>query len=62
MLDKDILPADEGRMAYQNRQTPDANPYEESDWRHDEWWFGWKTEEECDQKDFYDWSTDSFKC
>lgn len=56
-----ILPADEGRIAYQNRQTPRANPYQEDDWKHDEWWFGWKTEEECDQGEAYDWGTDSFK-
>ena len=32
MEDEELLPADEGRIAYQRRQTPDANPYRESDW------------------------------
>ena len=61
MADKAPLPADEGRIAYYNRKTPDANPYPEGDWKHDEWYFGWSTTEECDPEQLYDWSTDSFK-
>ncbi len=55
------LPADEGRIAYQNRKNADTNPYVESDWRYNEWWLGWSMAEECDVDEAYDWETDSFK-
>lgn len=61
MAEQQNLPADEGRLAYQGRKTPDDNPYTEDDWRHQEWWFGWNAAEECDQDDLYDWSTGQFK-
>lgn len=57
----DKLPFDEGREAFMQMKSTDSNPYEEGDWRHDEWYLGWSHEEECDTTDSWDWSTDSFK-
>lgn len=54
------LPADEGRIAYEDRQTPEANPYPESNWKHNEWWLGWKMAEESDPEQLYDWAADKF--
>jgi hypothetical protein len=56
----DDLPADEGHQAFRCRKTPDANPYQEGDWRYSEWQFGWDTEEQSNP-DLFDWPTSKFK-
>lgn len=57
-LQESDLPADEGRKAYQERKLPDDNPYEEKDWRHDEWMFGWDTEDQS--QELFDWKNNQF--
>lgn len=57
---KDALPVDEGHQAFQDRKTPDDNPYIVGDWRHDEWQFGWDCEEQSNP-DLFDWNTGKFK-
>ncbi len=59
MDNKPKLPVTEGSEAYQARQLPDANPYPEADWRHDEWYLGWSTDEQCDGES-YDFATGKF--
>lgn len=63
MADKEIageLPADEGHLAFTNRKTLDDNPYEESDWRHKEWNFGWECEEQSNPE-LFDWNSCTFR-
>lgn len=55
------LPVDEGAEAYRQRKTLESNPYPAEDWRHGEWEFGWRNQEECDEPGTFDWSTGAFK-
>ena len=55
------LPFDEGYQAYHNKINSDFNPYSKGDWRHEEWWLGWRDAETTDQDQSYDHATDSFK-
>lgn len=56
-----MLPFDEGRQAYFSRIVPDNNPFEENDWKYEEWFKGWSYEEESDIDSVWDWSKSRFK-
>lgn len=51
------MPADEGHDAFRNRVS--LNPYIKTDWKHDEWQFGWDCEEQSNP-DVYDHVNDKF--
>ena len=59
MTDNDRLPADEGREAFHSGKTLDDNPYPGNTWQHEEWYFGWECEEQCNDG-LYDWKNDCF--
>ncbi len=52
-----MLPADEGHLAFRNRVS--INPYPKDDWRHNEWQLGWDIEEQVNP-DLYDHATEQF--
>ena len=53
------LPYDVGVEAYRERIHYTKNPYQEGDWRHEEWWLGWNSCSEGDP-DTWDDETDNF--
>ncbi|MBB1388743.1 hypothetical protein H5185_04805 [Shewanella sp. SG44-6] len=57
MMEQDLLPVDEGRIAFQNRVS--ENPYPETSWKHNEWQFGWDAEEQVNP-DLYDHAAGKF--
>ncbi|KLV03513.1 hypothetical protein ABT56_18950 [Photobacterium aquae] len=46
--------------AFRLRVTPDSCPYNEGDWRYDEWMFGWDSSEQA-EPDLFDHVTGKFK-
>lgn len=60
MSNDDPLPFDLGAAAYRARKLPSENPFPAQDWRHEEWYLGWSSEEEGDSYSF-DWTTGMFK-
>ncbi|MCY9864954.1 hypothetical protein OTK49_20780 [Vibrio coralliirubri] len=55
------LPFDLGAQAYHDRKMPEANPYDESDWRNEEWWKGWSCAEEGDSLQMFDHVVHAFR-
>ncbi|WP_330544685.1 hypothetical protein V0242_25445 (plasmid) [Aeromonas hydrophila] len=52
---------DQGIEAYRARVHHDNNPYQQDDWRNEEWWKGWEHEQQSDRDDAFDWHADAFR-
>jgi len=57
----DPLPFDQGIEAYRARVHHDNNPYQQDDWRNEEWWKGWEHEQQADRNEAFDWHADAFR-
>ncbi len=55
------LPYDQGAKAFKDRIVLGRNPYNEDDWRHDEWNKGWLAESDITTDAEYDYAADQFK-
>jgi hypothetical protein len=53
MKDSDVphdpMPHNDGAKAFNEGKCRSSNPHAQDTWQHEEWDFGWKTEDECSE-------------
>ncbi|MGR5287042.1 hypothetical protein ACP3V5_17130 [Vibrio maritimus] len=56
-MPNEVLPYDQGAIAYKSRVPLTSNPYKPSAWESVEWDKGWMAESDIDDSDSYDWAS-----